>query len=68
MTLEPHELKSPLWAKLREYMQGRIDELRVRNDQNLNDIDTAKLRGRLFEAKEFLLLETPAEPEPDHIE
>lgn len=68
MTLEPHELKSPLWAKLREHMERRIAQQRERNDQNLSELETAKVRGRIAEAKEFLLLETPAEPEPDHIE
>ena len=67
MTLEPHEIKSPLWEKLKAHMQAELQTLRERNDQPKSDIDTATLRGEIRAAKKFLLLETPAEPEPNDI-
>ena len=68
MTLEPHEIKSPLWAKLKAHMQAELQSLRERNDQTRSEIDTAKLRGSIATYKVFLLLETPAEPEPNDIQ
>lgn len=68
MTLEPHEIKSPLWEKLKTHMQAELQTLRERNDHDLDPIKTATLRGKSAQVKAFLLLETPAEPEPDHIE
>ena len=65
MTLHDHERKSPLWAKLKEHFEHELTVLRERNDGNLNEIETAKLRGRLFQVKAFLLLETPGDTEPD---
>lgn len=65
MNLLSHEVQSPLWAKLKEHCEDELAKLRERNDGNLGDLDTARLRGRIAQIKEFLLLETPAEPEPD---
>ena len=63
MTLEPHEINSPLWAKLKAHYENELAVLRERNDGDLDEIKTAKLRGRLLQIKEFLLLSerTPAE-------
>lgn len=65
MTLHDHERKSPLWAKLKEHFEHELSVLRERNDGNLSEIDTAKLRGKIAAAKEFLLLERPEDTEPD---
>lgn len=66
MRLEPHEIQSPLWAKLQEHMEQQLADLRRRNDQDLDEIKTAKLRGRLLQIREFLLLASPpGDPEPD---
>lgn len=65
MNLLPHEVQSPLWAKLKEHFENELTVLRERNDGDLDEIKTAKLRGRCAQIKEFLLLERPAEPEPD---
>ncbi len=65
MNLLPHEVMNPLWVKLKEHFENELTVLRERNDGDLDEIKTAKLRGRLFQIREFLLLERPAEPEPD---
>lgn len=65
MRLEPHEAKSLLWLKIKTHMQAELATMRLRNDNPLDAIDTAKLRGRLAQTKEFLLLDTPGETAPN---
>lgn len=65
MNLEPHEISSPLWEKLKAHYTDKLAELRERNDQMKPEIDTAKLRGEIRFVKEFLLLETPAGHAPN---
>lgn len=66
MNLEPHEAQSALWLKIKTHMEARLVTMRARNDNPLDPIDTAKLRGRIAEAKEFLLLDQPpAETAPN---
>lgn len=69
MKLEPHELKSPLWLKLQAHMESELALLRERNDQDLDPIKTATLRGKASAVKAFLLLaEPPGDTEPDDAE
>lgn len=58
MNLQEHEIKSPLWAKLKEHCQNELTILRERNDGPLSDIETARLRGRIAQIRAFLELET----------
>jgi len=57
--LESHDLNNPLWIKLRDHYQRRLEELRARNDGDLSDKDTDKMRGRIAECKAFLNLGSP---------
>lgn len=50
-TLNPLERQSPLWLRLRDYLDERIDALRNQNEGNLGEIDTAHLRGRIAQLK-----------------
>lgn len=59
MKLTEEELNSPLWAKLKDHWSKRLLSLRAENDKNLNDIDTARLRGRIAEVRANLDLGNP---------
>lgn len=67
MKLTEIELQSAAWQKLKAYMEQRLDECRRRNDGDLNEIETARLRGRIGSLKELLAIgePTPAQAEPD---
>lgn len=40
---------SPTWGKLKAHLMERRDKLRAKNDNDLNEYDTAKLRGQIAE-------------------
>lgn len=56
MKLELHERQSALWKKLAGHVAERIETLRRKNDGDLNDTQTARLRGALAELKQLLEL------------
>jgi hypothetical protein len=41
------EKAHPLWARLRAHLEGRLDEMRRRNDAPQSEQDTAALRGQI---------------------
>ena len=55
-TLTPGDLISPTWARLRKHMEARLQSLRVKNDNDLDPIATAKLRGEVRALKNLLAL------------
>lgn len=55
--LTHEEKSSKLWKKIRQHVTERISLLRNQNDADSNEIDTAKIRGRIAEAKGLLELE-----------
>lgn len=63
--LSQNERDSALWKKIRAAVQQRISELRISNDFPLNELDTARLRGKLSAMKEFLDTGTVPLPEND---
>ena len=57
-TLYPVDKHSPLWLRFKEeFLVPRLAELRMRNDGELDENETAKLRGRIAELKAILALE-----------
>ena len=56
MILTIEERRSPLWRKLAEHYESRLESLRNQNDGDRADVDTAKLRGRIAEVKLLLSL------------
>lgn len=56
MILTIEERRSPLWRKLAEHYESRLESLRNQNDGDRTDVDTAKLRGRISEVKLMLSL------------
>jgi hypothetical protein len=48
------------WKILKQRASNRLDRLRVANDAALSADQTATIRGRIMELKEFLALDKPA--------
>lgn len=60
------ERKSALWLKLEKHINERIDVMRRRNDGDLDDRETARLRGKIAAFKELLELgQDPPQLEAD---
>jgi hypothetical protein len=58
-TLEPSELQNPLWVKLSKRFEQRLAELRLKNEADIGEVETANLRGRIAELKALLALASP---------
>ncbi len=50
------ERNSVLWERLSAHYRMRLESLRAKNDADLPEAETAKVRGRIAEAKAFLAL------------
>jgi hypothetical protein len=57
--IEPHEANKEVWKKLKAHMEARQLTLRKRLEGDLNEVETAKVRGQLIEIKLFLALDKP---------
>ena len=55
--LDQADRVSACWAHLRTHLYERLDNLRKQNDGDKDEIQTAKLRGRIAEVKALLSLE-----------
>lgn len=60
LSLDDTDRHSLVWRKLEAYINERIDELRMMNDNDKDAIETARLRGRIAELKILLTQATPA--------
>lgn len=66
MNLNRIEAQSALWLKLKGYMNEQLDLARRKNDGNLDQFETARLRGRIAALKELIALEeSPVVPVAD---
>lgn len=54
--LDLNDRQSPTWRKLRDHFEQRLQELRAKNDNDLDPIATAKVRGSIKEALYLLAL------------
>jgi hypothetical protein len=61
ITLTTHDMASPVWVKLKKYMEARLQSLRIRNESDLDPIATAKLRGEARAIKNLLALSEKAQ-------
>lgn len=52
------ELQSSLWGRLEEHLNTRLATLRKKNDADLDEKRTARLRGRIQEVNAMLALAT----------
>lgn len=59
LILNAAEAQSPLWVKIKAHLEARLDSARLKNDGDLDEVETAKLRGRITELKSFLALDKP---------
>ena len=50
------DFTSDTWKALVIRYESRLEDLRRKNDGDLNEIQTAKIRGRINEIREFLAL------------
>lgn len=57
-SLDNLESSSALWLKLKEQLEWQLKCLRERNDNvDMNDTDTAYVRGQIKQIKDFLTLD-----------
>lgn len=49
MILELNDRQSPAWVKIKAHLLERLEDHRIKNDGNLTEAETAKLRGRIAE-------------------
>lgn len=54
--LDQTDRRSVVWLKLAKHLEARLDELRAKNDNDLDPIATAKLRGEVAGVKAILSL------------
>ena len=54
------ERQDPVWQRLCAHMQERIDQLRRENDQDLTEVKTATIRGRISALTALLALDKEA--------
>lgn len=59
VVLEPADLNSAVWLKLKAHFEKRLADNRAKNDSPLDPVKTAKLRGRIAEDNYFLSLGSP---------
>lgn len=63
--IEQNDRQSAVWLKLKQHLEAELQRLRAKNDGNLDERNTAILRGRIGQVKAILSLEKDAPPPPD---
>lgn len=59
MKLNAAEVNEPIWKKIEKHLAERLDVLRLKNDGDLTEVETAKLRGCILAFKEMLDVAKP---------
>ena len=57
LILTDADRKTPLWHKLKTHYSERLNVLRAKNDNDKDEVQTAKQRGQILEVKELLKLD-----------
>ena len=58
--LTEHDLSSEVWLKIEKHLNTRLEQRRRDNDSDsLDEIKTARLRGRIAEIKDLLAFGKP---------
>lgn len=60
LKLTSADLVSPTWQKLKKHMDARLQSLRAKNDNNMDPIKTATVRGEIRSLKNLLALSEKA--------
>lgn len=55
--LTQEDFKTPMWQRMREHVEARLNHLRQINDQNHDMEKTASIRGAIAELKGLLALD-----------
>lgn len=50
------DFHTPAWRRLSEFLGARLSELRQQNDRNVDERETALIRGSISEVKRILAL------------
>jgi hypothetical protein len=45
------------WIRIKEYVQKRLENLRTENDGDLDEVETARIRGMILMTKEIIGLD-----------
>lgn len=56
------DFQSDTWKRLIQHLEIRLERFRKKNDSNLSESETTKLRGRIAELK--FLLDLDKNPDP----
>lgn len=62
LELTPADRNSALWQKIHIHLTDRLESLRRQNDNDLDERKTARVRGRIAEAKLMLDWQTQKQP------
>lgn len=54
--LSDGEKMHPLWRRLKAHLETQLQSLRVRNDRELTEMQTATLRGHIKALREIIAL------------
>lgn len=57
LILNGAEAQTALWQKIKAHYQSQLELLRAQNDGDLNEVQTATMRGRILEVKKILALD-----------
>jgi len=49
-----HERQGAVWQKLKRHLEERLATMRAKNDGNLDEMKTARLRGQIAEVKALM--------------
>lgn len=60
-SLSNEERDSKLWARLVEHFESKLMSLRIQNEGDKSEIETANIRGRIAEIKSILSLNNETE-------
>lgn len=65
--LSDTDAHSEAWLRIKEHLEQRLKAYRSQNDGDLDEIKTAKLRGRINELKYLLALDQKDDPVPAQV-
>lgn len=54
LQLTEGEKMTPIWLRIEEHLKNRLDTLRLKNDRQQSEQETAALRGQISEVKSLL--------------
>lgn len=65
LVLTNEDRHSAVWQKIKEHYGPKLERLRARNDADMKESETQRLRGRIQEIKALLDIDLPREAVAD---